>query len=828
MPIVQIGNTSIVNQITVGNQTDPQVTRWADGSVYTYTSVEGGVGVIRLARFNHEGERIGSDIVVSQPGSLDNMGNAFVGRLSSGQIVVTWVDETTGAGFYRVYDGATMVPINGPTQITQSSAINATILGIGFADAGNGNVLFTWTTTSATGDGSGSAIYSRLLGSSLTSFVGNESQTNSTTAGDQVRSRDSLLGNGNFLVTYQSNDGDQNVRGRIVNAATGATVGNDFVINSTTAGDQQRARARLMQDGRTVVVYESDDNGAATLGTNIRIRFLDANGTPTGTDQIINTTTFAFVPNRRAPQAIVMDDGRVVFSWSSFEVSGSGGTQVVMRARIMNADGTFPEGDFSLGQFPANNDIPFAGVRATPDGRLVFTIGTEALATDGSGLSTETRTFVPTTSANDQVLTGNGSGQALNGTSSTASWIDGQGGNDAITMTGSGIAHFYGNAGDDVLTGGVAGDWLFGGTGADAIDGQGGNDRLYGEEGSDTMIGAAGSDTLEGGDGGDTLWGSFGADGVADTLIGGAGSDTYFVYETSDVVTETDAAPATGGIDLVYSFSNRTLGANVENLTLFGNNAALTAVSGNALDNALNAMQYTGGSGITFTDDLGNDIVFASYYNDIISTGRGNDTLWGSWGADGRADAMSGGDGADTYFVQEALDTVTETNASTAASEADTVYSAINMTLGANLEYLFIYGSATIATGNGLNNAIIGSYSGLQLTLSGLAGQDYMVGGGGNDTINGGADVDTLYGSGGADTFEFAVGQANGDVVLDFDGAGAGALDSLRFVGYGAGATFTQINATQWQVNYGVGLASHEIITFNNAASINAQDVVFV
>ena len=234
--------------------------------------------------------------------------------------------------------------------------------------------------------------------------------------------------------------------------------------------------------------------------------------------------------------------------------------------------------------------------------------------------------------------------------------------------------------------------------------------QITGDNDAETLIGSRVNDTVSGGGGGDVLWSSYGADGFDDTLAGGDGSDIYFVYETSDFVAEANANAATGGLDLVYSFSNRTLSANVEYLTLFGNNAGLTAVGGNSLDNALNAMQYTGGSGINFTDDLGNDIVFASYYADTISTGLGNDTLWGSWGADGAADAMTGGDGADTYYVQEALDTVTETNTGTGPTEIDTVYSAIDMTLGANLEYLFIYGNATLAAGNSLDNALIGSY----------------------------------------------------------------------------------------------------------------------
>ena len=351
--------------------------------------------------------------------------------------------------------------------------------------------------------------------------------------------------------------------------------------------------------------------------------------------------------------------------------------------------------------------------------------------------------------------------------------------------------------------------------------------ETLGDDDAEVIFGSIGNDIIRTAGGADRLWSSYGPDGFLDLLTGGAGNDTYFVYDTGDVVTETDADPLVGGIDLVYSSASFTLGANVEHLTLFGGNGGLSAAIGNGLDNALNAMQYTGGSGITFTANDGNDTVFGSYYADNISGGNGNDTLWGSWGADGRTDGMAGGNGADTYFVQEASDTVTETNTSTAASELDTVYSAINMTLGANIENLFIYGTATLAIGNGLNNAVIGSYSGLQLSLNGMGGNDYIVGGAGNDTIDGNAGVDFLHGSGGADRFVFVAGEADGDVINDFDGAGAGALDNLRFLGYGEDVTFTQISSTQWFLLWGGGEFS-ETITFNNAASIHASDYVFV
>jgi hypothetical protein len=85
-----------------------------------------------------------------------------------------------------------------------------------------------------------------------------------------------------------------------------------------------------------------------------------------------------------------------------------------------------------------------------------------------------------------------------------------------------------------------------------------------------------------------------------------------------------------------------------------------------------------------------------------------------------------------------------------------------------------------------------------------------------------------LTGASGNDEFRFSQGQANGDTIIDFAGNGAGAGDSLRFSGYGAGATFTQVGATnQWVITYNGG-ASTETIRFSNNAAIDASDYIFV
>jgi Ca2+-binding RTX toxin-like protein len=247
-------------------------------------------------------------------------------------------------------------------------------------------------------------------------------------------------------------------------------------------------------------------------------------------------------------------------------------------------------------------------------------------------------------------------------------------------------------------------------------------------------------------------------------MVGRAGDDTYFVDDPSDSCFEV----ANEGSDAVFALCSYGLAADVETLVMQG--------SGD----------------------------FQGYGNNQVNTlhgNAGNNLLNGAGGAD----TMNGGAGNDTYFVDNAGDVAFEN----ANAGTDSVFAAVNYTLAANVEALVLQGAGNLSgTGNALNNSIFGN-SGAN-TLDGRAGADQVTGNAGNDI------------------FAFRAGEANGDVVVDFAGNGAAAGDSLSFIGYGAGATFTEIGATnQWQVNFNGG-ASHEIITFMNGASIHPTDFAFL
>ena len=199
---------------------------------------------------------------------------------------------------------------------------------------------------------------------------------------------------------------------------------------------------------------------------------------------------------------------------------------------------------------------------------------------------------------------------------------------------------------------------------------------------------------------------------------------------------------------------------------------------------------------------------YGNTQSNAIYGNAGNNILDGGGGADG----MLGGAGNDVYVVDDAGDLAFEN----ADEGFDTVFSTADLRLTANVENLLLQGSADLqGYGNNLSNAIYGN-----------SGNNLIDGGAGADMLNGGAGIDTLMGGTDNDIFVFNIGQASGDTVVDFAGNDAATGDSLQFVGYGLSATFTNVDATHWQVNYNGG-SVHEIITFSNAAAIDPSDVLF-
>lgn len=438
-----------------------------------------------------------------------------------------------------------------------------------------------------------------------------------------------------------------------------------------------------------------------------------------------------------------------------------------------------------------------------------------------------------------------------------ADWLEGTATNDVIVGLDD-DDRLDGGAGDDIMVGGAGNDNYFIDSANDVVAeafGEGYADSVYasvshqlGENleillllGTDDLSAQGNelSNIIAGNDGNNLIDGDGGIDG----LLGGSGNDTYIIDSSFDEIVEN----VDQGFEIAYASVSYALSANIENLILQGSgdfqgigNAIANTIVGNGGNNYFDgrggADYLVGGDGddyyvvdnsfdqIVENVNEGVDTVCASASYALSANvenlllqgsgdfqGIGNDLaniIFGNSGSnylDGGAgvDHMAGGAGNDVYMVDSSLDQIVEI----ANDGNDAVYASVSYQLGANLEMLFMSGSASQGYGNASDNRIVGTS--------------------GDNGVDGGGGADVLTGNGGLDTFIFNVGEADGDTVMDFDGADAGSGDQLMFVGFGPGASLQQINGNVWQINYNGG-TSHEQFTLTNGANVHASDFVFV
>jgi Ca2+-binding RTX toxin-like protein len=426
-----------------------------------------------------------------------------------------------------------------------------------------------------------------------------------------------------------------------------------------------------------------------------------------------------------------------------------------------------------------------------------------------------------TGNALNNIITGNSSNNILNGGAGADS-LSGGAGNDVLDGSGdtTSIDTFTGGSGDDVYgiynsatvivenAGAVEGNdtvwtavnytlsanienmYLVG-----AITGTGnsGDNYIvgYGAD-AQTINGGAGNDTLNGGLGNDTLDGGIGID----LLIGGAGDDLYFIDDAGDVVVEI----VNDGIDTLNSSVTITsLAANVENLNLTGT-AAINS-TGNALNN----------------------IIIGNSSNNILNGGAGADSLFGGAGndvLDGSGDTISidtfaGGSGDDVYGIYNSATVIVENAGATEGN--DTVWTAVNYTLSANIENMYLVGAIT-GTGSSGNNYIVG-YGADAQTINGGAGNDTLDGGIGNDSLIGGAGDDLYF-----------IDNA-GDVVTEIANDGIDTINSSVAI-TALAANVENLTLTGTAIINGTGNALNNIITGNSAvntlAGLAGNDTYYV
>ncbi len=649
------GGEFLVNTETADAQTAPSVTVLSDGSyvvVWQSLGQDGSSYGIFGQRLDATGAPVGIEFQINTyTDSLQR--DATVVALSTGGFVVGW--ESFGQdgdqrGVYGQLFNASGSPVGGEFRFNTETTGNQYEPQI--AALADGGFIVTWPSDKQDGDAFG--IFAQRYDVNGNP-VGPEFQVNTTTDGFQATPSVIGLPDGGFIISWKSqNEGDE-AAGIYAQRYTsnGTPVGGEFRLSTDVANDQQVAQMVILADGGLLVVWESSGQDGAAAG--IYGQRFDTSGAPVGGEFLVNTTTTG---SQEEPALVALPDGGFVVVWMSRDLVGGGWDVYGQR---YDAAGQPVGGELQINDVTAGTQY-YPSIAVSDDGSFLVTWASENQDGDALGVvgqHFEARWFgtaaadVISDSVGADWIDGQGGDDTIS--AGTGSDVVFGGAGDDVLRGGGGFDTIEGGIGNDTILGGAQADFLEGGDGDDQMAGEDGADNLLGGAGNDRMTGDAGNDRLFGGDGADVLRGGT----QDDRLLGEAGNDRLFGdggFDHLDGGDGNDVLAGGGQADNLYGrLGDDTLSGDDGADRLFAGAGNDVANGGDGND-----VIFAGQGDDTVLGGTGDDRLFAGAGDDVVNGGLGNDALTGGVGFDtlnGGAgdDTLTGSFNADTFVFAGAF-----------------------------------------------------------------------------------------------------------------------------------------------------------------------------
>jgi len=500
----------------------------------------------------------------------------------------------------------------------------------------NGGFVITWGDSSGPPEEYGD-IQARIFSVTGTP-AGNQFQLNSSVYETQGRPSVAGLTGGGFVAVWEDwgvDLGGAYGPGIVAQIFTdaGTAIGSPILVKAEYLGWVPVAHVAALENGGFVVTWQDSGDGGDGDGAAILAKVFDAEGNPVGDEFLVNPNTAG---EQFAPTVTGLKGGGFVIEWTDNSGTLGDSSNSSIKARIFAPDPT--EGaDFLTGTLGADS-IEALGGNDTVDGAnghdilrggdgadsLFGGLMNDLLVGDGGNDSLYGGADIDTLRGEegDDLLSGGAGGDSLNGGTGNDTllggerwdslvgglgndWLDGGIDNDQMFGLAGDDTYVVDHVGDRVYevpdeghdtvrssidfaltpnvealiltgtadlsgTGNGLSNSLNGNTGNNVLQGGLGNDSLYGWDGNDSLSGGNDHDRLSGGNGADTLTGGHGQD----VMGGGAGADD-FVF----------ASVAVNGHDHVVDFVH-----GVDRLVFSG------ADYGFASGHVLTASEFTAGS----------------------------------------------------------------------------------------------------------------------------------------------------------------------------------------------------------------------------------------
>lgn len=336
---VKAGPEILVNTATLNWQQDPHVTvlkngnfvvTWTDGwDYFTYADHPGSLGVggatgddrgkaVKAQVFSAVGAAIGSELLVNTARSMDQTAQKIT-ALANGNFVITWEDWVTSCAYDA--QGNPVQCGGGPSIFARLYDAAGNRVGSEFVVAGtynyapkittlaNGGFVVIWHDGHYSVDDAMAQVYT-----AEGVRVGAEIRVNTAGAGAifSTQNEEQVVGlaNGGFVVTWTDLNGDANGRGvkSQIFDASGARVGAEILVNTTTYADQLHPQTVALKNGGFVVVWDDWSDGIDVQG-----QVFNNSGARVGTEILVNTTKGGA---QDGAQAVALDNGGFAVSWS--------------------------------------------------------------------------------------------------------------------------------------------------------------------------------------------------------------------------------------------------------------------------------------------------------------------------------------------------------------------------------------------------------------------------------------------------------------------------------------------------------------------------------
>jgi hypothetical protein len=380
-----------VNTYTTGQQRNPAVAIDSDGDFVIVWQSEGSAGSdnslnsIQARRFDSSGVALGSQFQVNSY-TNNQQRNPVVAMDADGDFLIVWQSygangDSSGYSIQGQRYNSAGAPQG--SQFLVNSYTTSQQRYPAVAMDGNGNFVITWQSNgSSNGDTSGYSIQQRRYNAAGTALDAADVRVNFYTTNDQQRPAIAVEANGDFVVVWQSNgasSGDSS--GFSIQGqrfnSTGTMPTNPFQVNSYTTNNQSRPAVAMDGNGDFVVIWQS--NGAAS-GDTSGYSIQGQRYTNTGASAGGQFGVNSYTTSNQLYPAVAMDsEGHFVVVWRSNGSAGGDNSSFSIQGQRYLNNGTLQGLPFQVNTYTTNQqDLPAVAVDS--DGDMVVTWDSLGLA----------------------------------------------------------------------------------------------------------------------------------------------------------------------------------------------------------------------------------------------------------------------------------------------------------------------------------------------------------------------------------------------------------------------------------------------------------------